>query len=377
MLIQQIKCHDNVIFNFMTTKVGRIIANYRSFNLQKLDMFRQYTNCNLSVKQIRFVLYPYSRLMHSNRRNKNELHDNYPYNNYILKILNDETIDYFKRYRIPQSLAIKLHLYREKYGSYKSLKDILEVQDMTKELLNIFIQSIINDKQFKIMHNFKKSIILPLADIPQDQISTILGIHVGTNIISWTLLESEENVLDWNYENFLQIPKNDDTFGLFNLAWKLKFKIPKADVYVMDELNFNYNLSKSIKHTRIFLQKEKLKAMILAFLSEKNLSKENNETSSLPENVYLLKHEKLVKLFDLYIGNEIISSKNVINRLLCEKDCINNKEKDPVGVYIQKDIMHRYNNQVDYIKDQMNWSLLIGLTFLQLGVLGKYDYDFI
>lgn len=40
----------------------------------------------------------------------------------------------------------------------------------------------------------------------------------------------------------------------------------------MDETNFNYNLLKSAKYMQGFLQKEKLKAMILAFLSENNFS---------------------------------------------------------------------------------------------------------
>lgn len=104
---------------------------------------------------------------------------------------------------------------------------------------------------------------------------------------------------------------------------------------------------------------------------------ENNTISSLTKNVYLLKHEKLVKLFNLYVGNEVVSSSSIINKLLYEKDSINNEDKNPIGVYITKHIMHRYNNQMNYIKDQMNWSLLIALTFLQLGVLQKYDYDFV
>lgn len=60
--------------------------------VQKLDMLRQYTSCNLFVKQIRSILYPYSRLIHSNERYDES--DNCAYSNYILKILNDETIDF-------------------------------------------------------------------------------------------------------------------------------------------------------------------------------------------------------------------------------------------------------------------------------------------
>ncbi|XP_043673847.1 transcription elongation factor, mitochondrial-like isoform X2 [Vespula pensylvanica] len=350
--------------------------------VQKLDMVRQYTSSNLFVKQIRSVLYPYSRLMYSNRRNKKELDYNCAHNNYILKILNDKRIDYFKRYKIPESHANKLHLHREQYGSYKSLEDILEIQDMTKEILDAFIHSIINDKQYKNLQSFRRSIIFPSADIPREQISTVLGIYVGTNIISWTLLESKENILEWKYENFLEVPKSDYTFELFNLAWKLMLKIPTADAYVMDETNFNCTLLKSVKQVKVFLQREKLKAMILAFLSQKNLLQgtsmtNDNEISSLTKNIYLLKYEKVVKLFNLHIGYEVMSSGRVINKLLYEEDCTNDEEKHPVGVYIQKDIMHSYNNEINYIKDQMNWSLLIALTFLQLGVLEKYGYEFV
>lgn len=39
---------------------------------------------------------------------------------------------------------------------------------MTKEILDKFIQFIVNDKQFKTMQNFKKSIIIPSTNIPQE-----------------------------------------------------------------------------------------------------------------------------------------------------------------------------------------------------------------
>lgn len=341
-------------------------------------MLTKYTVYNLSAKQIQSVIYTYRKQMYS-KSTSDELHYTSDHVNYILKILNNKKVDHFKRYKISQFHANELHKYRDKNGIYKSLKDLFKIEGMTKETLDKFILSIINCKQFEKDKKLKKSIVSSsIRNISQKQISTILGIYIEANIISWTLLETKENVLEWNYENCSQNTKHESTSQLLKLACTLNDKIPKADIYVVNDTNFNFHMVKSMGQIQRFLRKEQLKAMILAFLTEKNLSlRENNEVLSDANNIYLLKCEDIAKLFDIYIGREITSTATVIERLLCKTDGTNIKTKNPISVYIQQKIMQTYNKQIDSIKDQMNWSLLIALTFLQLGVLQKHDYNFV
>ncbi|KAI4504670.1 hypothetical protein M0802_000220 [Mischocyttarus mexicanus] len=348
-------------------------------SIKILDMLRHHTVYNLSVKQIQSAIYPYRGQMYSSSKSNNELNYNSDHSDHILKILNNQKIDFFKRYEIPQFHAIELHKYREKYGAYKSLKDILKIEGMTKEISDKFILSIINYKQFTKDKKMKRYAVLSsLKNIPVKQISTIVGIYIENNIISWTLLETKENVLEWNYENLLENKKKENTSGLLELSCTLKDKIPTADIYVLNDTNFNFQVTKSVSHFQHFVRKEQLRAMILALLTQKNLSLQvNGEVLSNFNNIHLLKCENIAKFFKIYVGKEITSTAKIIKRLLCKTDGINKKIKHPISVYIQHEIMTTYNKQIDTVKDQMNWSLLIALTFLQLGVLEKYDCNFV
>ncbi|XP_015191020.1 PREDICTED: uncharacterized protein LOC107074277 isoform X2 [Polistes dominula] len=301
--------------------------------LKRLKMFTKYTVHNLSVKQMQSVIYIYGKQMYSNSTTNNELRYPSDYDNYILKILNNKKVDYFKRYEIPQFYANELHKYRDENGVYKSLKDVLKIEGMTQEILDKFILSIINGKKLKKDKLQKFIVSSSLHDISQEQISTVLGINIETNTISWTLLETKENILEWNYENCVQNSRNESTSHLLKLACTINNKIPKADIYVVNDTSFNFHMVKSVAQIQTFLRKEQLKAMILAFLTQKNLSlQKNNEDLSNTDNIYLLKCENIAKLFDIYIGQEIMSTSTVIKKLLCKTDGRNIETKNPIGV---------------------------------------------
>ncbi|KAK2576299.1 hypothetical protein KPH14_005664 [Odynerus spinipes] len=307
---------------------------------------------------------------------KDKLIPTFERSSYVLKIFNNR-INYLSKYNISASQINALQLHREKNGPYNSLQDVLRVEGMDEHSLNKFLHLVISDKQYKKQQRFKKSIITPSIDSTGlETVSTILGIYIGTNIVTWTLLELGENVLEWNYESFADIPDNKNTLNLLHMAWELNSKLPESDIYVVDNTNYDPRIARSILSMKAFLQKQQLQAMILALLGNRNLYLDtgNNEVAS---NIYLTHHEKIAALFGIRIGNEITSSKVAVNKLLYERDGIYSKEKNPVGVYAPKNILNIYQNLEEYVKDQMNWSLLTALTFLQLGVLGKYDYDFI
>lgn len=339
-------------------------------------MFTRYALCNSSMKQIRPVVFSYAQCAFSTNNNDN-LINTYKHDSTILTILNQKTTRYLTRFKIPKLQAQALQSHREKHGLYKSLPDVLEVEGMTETILEEFIDATLSEKQYQRKEKFRNSVLIPkMSSISKEKISTVLGIYVGLNIVSWTQLGIKENVLEWNYENLLSLGeiKNFNTLHLLQMAQQINNKLPRSDVYVVDEINFDYRIAKTIRHLKPFLHKQQLKAMILASLQSRNAVAETE--NELTRKFYLTQHEKVAQMYGLRIGNEITASSKIIEKLLHERNDVNGEKKNSISVYISQNIMNNYKSQMDYVKDQMNWSLLTALTFLQLTVHEKFYYEF-
>lgn len=329
-------------------------------------MLRRCTMCNLFKQQIQSGLSFTTRYMcfSNNEQNLFECDQK------ILEVLNNNNQDLVLKYNIPKSVNNALKLYREKHGPFTSLNNLLQVEGVDKSILNQVLYSFVKNEKYKIKEKYKTSTFIPaIKNFKYQTNSTILSIYVATNIVTWTLLEISENVLEWNYESYSDVPNNSNSVHLMELAQNVNSKLPQCDIYIIDETSYDQYLSKSVKNTLAYIKKQQLKGILLGILLKQNSFAEDDKPMA---KVYFAQHNRIATLFDLRIGPEVISTQLLIDELLHTN---NKTEKNPIGLYIPNEIMDIYKSEKVYIRDQMNWSLLTALVFLQFGLLKKYNYS--
>lgn len=79
------------------------------------------------------------------------------------------------------------------------------------------------------------------------------------------------------------------------------------------------------------------------------------------------------KIYGLIIGNEAISTQYMLQKLLQESDSlIDSKERLP-SVLLSTELKNMYNAQNSTCQEQISWSLLIALAFLELVIHDRTD----
>lgn len=90
-------------------------------------------------------------------------------------------------------------------------------------------------------------------------------------------------------------------------------------------------------------------------------------------NVFILRQRVLPKIYGLVVGNETIATKYMMDKLLQESDrLMETKERLP-SVLIKTELRNMYNAQSSVYQEQISWSLLIALAFLELVVHQRTD----
>lgn len=90
-------------------------------------------------------------------------------------------------------------------------------------------------------------------------------------------------------------------------------------------------------------------------------------------NIFILRQHVLRKVYGLIIGNEAISTQYMIQKLLQESNgLMESKERLP-SVLLNAELREIYNTQSPIYQEQMGWSLLIALAFLELVVHERTD----
>lgn len=157
------------------------------------------------------------------------------------------------RYSITKKRAQSLECYRTNNGPYNSVEDLLQVKGMNNNCLHKFYKSIVcgkkrtgpkkitrglvltpkttNQKVQEIILNFQIEILyyiyyylfslIPvrsiLYEILQD-VNTVLGIYIGTDMISWSLLNRDCEVLQWSYKCFPQSGLKENIHSLLQIV---------------------------------------------------------------------------------------------------------------------------------------------------------------
>lgn len=128
------------------------------------------------------------------------------------------------RYRISKQRLLMLKSQLKKNGPFESIQDLLKVSTMNERLLQRLCDSILTDgkpilknlifptlnAEKRMVQNYVQSnsftiIIFFCFVFKSQQINTVLNVHIGINAISWTLMNRQLQVLEWNYKTYENI----------------------------------------------------------------------------------------------------------------------------------------------------------------------------
>ncbi|XP_018318070.1 transcription elongation factor, mitochondrial [Mycetomoellerius zeteki] len=283
----------------------------------------------------------------------------------ILQVINNKTADDLLQYSITKKHAQKLESYRENNGLFKSLDD-LPVWSMNNKWIYNFYKSIIYGKERKIpKKNMSNLVVTPQSTRNNHKnVNTVLGIYVGHDIISWSLLNRNCEVLQWSYKSFPRKEKKEKIHSLLQTTLPIAKKLPKADRYIMQEINGDTGHIKNSQCYQNFIQQSIIGTIILTHLTMVDDSTFNDTTEFVANNICILRQHVLRKIYGLVVDNETISTQYMLQKLLQESDELI-KTKEP-KVLIETELRNMYNIQNSVCQEQIGWPLLIALAFVEL-----------
>ncbi|EGI60314.1 PREDICTED: transcription elongation factor, mitochondrial-like isoform X1 [Acromyrmex echinatior] len=292
--------------------------------------------------------------------------------NKILQVINNKTTEDLLQYSITKKRAQKLESYRENNGPFESLDDLLQVKGMKNRWLYNFYKSIIYGKKRKNPKKTMSTLIITPRSIGNNHknVNTVLGIYVGHDIISWSLLNRNCEVLQWSYKSFPRKEKKENILSLLQTTLPIAKKLPKADQYIMQEIGSGVNHIQNIRFYQNCTQQSLIGAIILSHLTIVD-SKFNDTTEFVANNIYILRQRVLRKIYGLVIDNETISTQYMLQKLLQGNDELI-KTKEP-KVLIRAELRNMYNTQSSICQEQIGWSLLIALAFVELVLHKRTD----
>lgn len=290
----------------------------------------------------------------------------------ILEVINNKTTKDLLQYSITKKRAEKLELHRANDGPFKSLDDLLKIQSMNNKWVYNFYKSIICGKRKASPKKIMSGLVVTPQNTEADlkDINTVLGIYVGYDLISWSLLDRNCEVLQWDYKSFQRKEKKENIHSLLQTTIPIARKLPKADRYVMQETGGDVGRIQNRQFYQNFVQRSIIGAIILSHLTIMD-SKFNDTTGFVANNIFILRQHVLRKIYGLIIDNEAISTQYMVQKLLQESDELI-KTKEP-KVLIRTDLRDMYNAQSSVYQEQISWSLLIALAFIELIVHRRTD----
>lgn len=274
----------------------------------------------------------------------------------------------------------KIFDYRTKKSKFQQLEDCLQLDGFGEKILDKFYDSILGNKVKRVERKLASVVSPKLQDHFRTTIRNCVALNVAVNSISWTRIEIESDrqfkVTDWSH-----VPidnKKFQTHELAELALQVNRNIPEADVYLIENPARSPTMMGNANAAAINVNVEKaqLIAMLSALLMNRTEATESiveGVEGSSPTNLYFVKQFAAAKLFNTFVGNEKTSNNAVVMNLLGEDESaqgwmniLTDLKMDPLNVSPEE--KNRFFEMTAIEREFIGQSLLIGLTFIKLGV---------
>lgn len=143
-------------------------------------------------------------------------------------------------------------------------------------------------------------------------------------------------------------------------------ELPNSDVFIVDDHIKAQRFHKSISPKKLaeIVHINQQCAVLMALLHKKRIS--SNESNA----VYFMGYQAVGQLFNLLVGNEPISTQSTIKNIL--HGDFSNKTLKPLESFkidVNDEIKRTYHKSYAIQREYLGRSMLIGLTFIRLGIL--------
>lgn len=208
--------------------------------------------------------------------------------------------------------------------------------------------------------NWKTTTIESFTSIHQEANGVFVARFSAANNQNWNDVKLD----DW-------IHYKTETFGVKNLCQiceqlaVIVEQLPNSDVYILDDHIKAQRYRKSVTPKKLaeILQINQQCAILMALLHKKR-------TSNDKMNVFFMGYQTVGQLFNILVGNEPISTQSTIKKILHDDFCSKTfKPLESLKIDVNDEIKRTYHKSNATERECLGRSLLIGLTFIRLGIL--------
>lgn len=316
--------------------------------------------------------------------------------------MNSRSEDELSLFNISKTRIKKIEMRKQKAGAFKSVDEILELDGFGIKVLEKFCESILKESDIKIQafNDAKENVatskrsqfVSPvISDSVRTSISSCVSFHFDLNYLAWTkLVINPENefdasrpiyVEDWNSHLIDNTEKKLSLSELMQIVLYLNKKIPAADVYTIEAMQSPQGAKQpgSVVQLTFNVQRAQMFSMLSILMASRYSSQfepvdpfETEEKTKLKnqQRVFFLRNYLSSRLYKTYVGNERVSSEQVIEAILR----YNYSKDQPVvhsfaGIDVPMHLRQFYNDLERVERDYLGQSFLNGLTFMKLCVL--------
>lgn len=239
-------------------------------------------------------------------------------------------------------------------------------QQMTSHLHNMYTEN---------SGKYSKSLKLVLEPkfCKYSSIRSFTSLYQDATAITCTRFSTNSDWSDikidaWNYYKVAALTGAKNLCQMCDQYSEIVEQLPASDIYIMDDHIKAQHFRKPILPKKLaeIVQVNQQCAILVALLHKRNAN-ESNDADSKQSNVYFMCYSTVGRLYNLFVGHEPVSNQSIIKSILNDND--RNEASESLNIDVSKDIRNTYFKSYPVERECLGKSMLIGLTFIRLGLL--------
>lgn len=227
-----------------------------------------------------------------------------------------------------------------------------------------------NDK-LRQMKKLKKTLAPQLSAQKLQSIETFASIHLDSSGLTWTSFRvhrskktSTITVTGWHHSRtgFEKIK----LWKMLAEVEALVHNIPECDLYIIENIvSGAFRNSLAGKQLYDMVHMNQSISMISSLLASRNIG----TSYANDPNVLFIGRDVMGKFYNLFIGNETVSTQNVVTRMIFNKH-IPDESKENKDVLFDQNVVTSYEKAPRVKREYLGRTMLIGITFYRLNITG-------